>query len=204
MDLAIPATVTDIEDYAFAGNPELEFVVFTNPAPTIGTDAFSNGHAVETADVCFEFYATDTNQINDYYDNENNDSNDPACPRDVVIPQGVTVLRLGSFLDNSLTSVIIPDSVTTIGGSAFQDNSLTSVIIPDSVTTIVSNAFANNSLTSAIIGSGVTGLGNTIFHGNDDLSSICIERVAAGLSLATNTFTFFVTVDYQSDGNCFN
>ena len=44
--------------------------------------------------------------LTDYYDNENEDSNDPACSRDVVIPQGVTVIGNSAFEDKSLISVI--------------------------------------------------------------------------------------------------
>ena len=47
-----------------------------------------NPEPIETS--CFEFDATDTGTINDYYDNEDDNTSNPACPRDVVIPQGVT------------------------------------------------------------------------------------------------------------------
>ena len=73
---------------------------------------------------CFEFDSTNPNQINDYYDNENNDSNNPACSRDVEIPQGVTAIGDNAFKNKSLTSVTIPNSVTSIGESCFSTNSL--------------------------------------------------------------------------------
>ena len=71
-------------------------------------------------------------------DNENNDSNDPACPRNVVIPHGVTDFGDNAFYNNSLTSVIIPESVITTptGEEIFTTNNLTSVKIPDGWTSI--------------------------------------------------------------------
>ena len=119
--LDIPNSVTDIGVSAFAGNSDLELYIFPSSSnPTVGNNAFPNGYAITTKDVCFAFDATDTGTINDYYDNEDDNTSNPACPRDVVIPQGVTSIGESAFLSNSLTSVIIPESVTSIGESAFK------------------------------------------------------------------------------------
>ena len=74
--------------------------------------------AATPPDSCFSFNSG-TNTIEDCYDNENNDSGQPACPKAVDIP-----------------STIGGNAVTTIGNSAFYSNQLTSVTIPSSVTTI--------------------------------------------------------------------
>ena len=79
-----------------------------------------NPEPIETS--CFEFDATDTGTINDYYDNEDDNTSNPACSRDVVIPGSVTSIGDYAFQDNSLTSVIIPDSVISIGEDAFSGN----------------------------------------------------------------------------------
>ena len=95
----IPEGVTDIGDSAFAGNSDLELYIFPSSSnPTVGNNAFPNGYAIATKDVCFEFDATDTGTINDYYDNEDDNTSNPACPRDVVIPDSVTSIGLPSFL----------------------------------------------------------------------------------------------------------
>ena len=204
MDLTLPASVTNIGNNAFDENSNLAWIYIPNSSASVGTNAFPNGHGVVTNSACFEFDSTNSNQINDYYDNENEDSNDPACPKDVVIPQGVTAIGESVFEDKSLTSVTIPDSVISIGNFAFDTNSLVSVIIPDSVTSIGIAAFNSNSLTSVIIGSGITTIGISAFGTNLDLSSVCIERANAGVTLGTSAFPTSVTVDYQSDGDCFN
>ena len=204
MDLTLPTTITDIGDNAFDGNSSLERVYIPNSNASVGTDAFPNDYVLAGVTACFKFDSTDSNQINDYYDNENNDSNNPACSRDVEIPQGVTAIGDDAFKNKSLTSVIIPDSMISIRGSAFKNNSLTSLTIPDSVTTIEEEVFNNNSLTSVTIGSGISLIGYWAFKDNNNLSSICIEREAAGLTLGVVPFPPSATVDYQSDGDCYN
>ena len=180
MDLTVPDTLTDIGDNAFSGNSNLAWIIVPNTSASVGTDAFPNGHSVLVAVACFEFDATDTSQINDYYDNENNDSNDPACPRDVVIPQGATAIGVQAFANNDLTSVIIPDSVTSIGANAFANNNLTSVTIPSSVTSIEIYAFINNSLDSVTISEGVISLEEGAFF-NNSLSSVIIPDSVTSL-----------------------
>ena len=117
-------------------------------------------NAAATPESCFQFDSA-TGTILNYYDNENNDAAQPACPRDVQIPSaisGVTVTAIGandwstnlSFSNKHLTSVIFsePSNITEIGMSAFSYNQLTSLTIPNSVTTIGDSAFSTNEITS--------------------------------------------------------
>ena len=155
MDLTLPATITDIGDNAFDGNSNLGQVYIPNSNASVGTNTFPNDdYVLAGVTACFEFDSSDTNQINDYYDNEGDNSNFPACSRDVEIPQGVTAIGDNAFKNKSLTSVVIPNSVTSIGTDAFRNNSLISVIIPDSVTSVGTWSFYTNSLTSVTLGSG--------------------------------------------------
>lgn len=105
-------------------------------AATLHQNLFSSPSAAHAADTptsgaCFATSGTEAITITDYYDHQSNNSANPACPRDVVIPEtigGKTVASIGSsaFRSNQLTSVTVPNSVTSIGSSAFYYNQLTS------------------------------------------------------------------------------
>ena len=155
-----------------------------------------------TSSSCFVLDSIGT--ILDYYDNEDNDPANPACPRDVIIPDaidGVVITAIGdrAFYNNNnrLTSVTIPDSVTTIGHEAFFGNNLTSVTIPDSVTTIGSYAFSGNRLTSVTIPDSVTTIGNSAFQGNS-LTSVELGSSVTTIgesAFSTNSLTSVVIPD---------
>ena len=83
----------------------------------------------------------------------------------IVIPNSVTSIGLGAFLDcTGLTSIIIPNSVTSIGELAFSNcTNLTSVTIPNSVTSIGVQAFSHTALTSITIPNSVTSIGDYAF-----------------------------------------
>lgn len=122
---------------------------------------------------CFAF---SNGTITDYYSNEGNDSSNPVCPRDVVIPDtinGTTVTALGynAFDSKGLTSVTIPNSVTSIDEYAFSSNKLTSINVPASVTSISYWAFSDNQIESATIANTNATFGGNIFQ-NDPLSSL--------------------------------
>lgn len=129
---------------------------------------------------CFEFTA---GVITNYYDHEDNDSSNPACPRDVVIPssiewEAVVGVWDWAFFYSSIRSVKIPNSVTTIWNEAFASpfewpidvlslNTITDIIIPNSVTSIWASAFSNNSLTNVVIPNSVTSIQEGTFAHNN-------------------------------------
>lgn len=59
----------------------------------------------------------------------------------VVIPAGVTVIRIGAFIFSGLRKVKIPDGVTVIEDEAFSCTNLSSVTFPDGLESIGENAF---------------------------------------------------------------
>lgn len=126
-------------------------------------------HAAIAPESCYNFDAS-TGTIVNY-------SNDPACPKEVEIPDainGVSVTTIGdsafsydlnTYEQFQLTAVTISNSVTSIGDSAFYNNQLTSVTIPASVTNIGSYSFGENKLSTVYIEGNPT-LGDDAFAGN--------------------------------------
>ena len=92
-----------------------------------------------------------------------------------VIPEGVTKLAWGSFLETIyLETVRFPSSLETINEySFFKCSSLTSIDIPDTVQTIDSVAFALcSNLKQVIVGTGVTSLKTYAFVSCPALESV--------------------------------
>ena len=182
--------------------------------------------AVTPPDSCFDF-DSGTGAIVNYYNNEGNNTANPACPRDVDIPatiNGVNVTKIGdnAFIGNHLTSVAIPSSVASIGLNAFQYNDLsvlpayfsnsavtvipanifssnkfTSLTIPSNITEIQEYAFSDNFITTLSIPSSVTTLGNFAFD-NNEISTLTIGAYAA--SMSDTAFTSNPIVSATIDG----
>ena len=134
-------------DYLLNGILILEVLCLVGLGIYIGYEV-NRKEKKETSELCFAFK---DGEITDYYDYEEKNSKNPACPKEVIIPEkisGVEVTSIGdsAFSRNELTSVTIPNSVTSIGWGAFSRNQLTSVTIPSSVTSIGNSAFYKNDL----------------------------------------------------------
>jgi|GEM_PF-1986949 prepilin-type N-terminal cleavage/methylation domain-containing protein len=156
----------------------------TAEGPCEGHDGYISGEEVivYTNESCFGFSA---GEITNYYDNEGNNASNPACSRDVAIPNeigGTAVTSIGSwtFEGNQLTGVTIPSSVTSLGSGAFYDNQLTSVTIPNSLTSIAASTFNTNQLTTVIIPSSITSIGDWAFEGNQ-LTEVTIPSSVTSL-----------------------
>lgn len=126
--------------------------------------------AATPPDSCFEFDIA-TGSITNYYDFEDDNPANSACPRDVDVPGmigGVPVVavRQTGFYSKGLTSVTLPNTLTTISDGAFGDNNLTSVVIPDSVILIDGGGFNSNDLETVVIGNGVQVISSGQFGGN--------------------------------------
>ena len=130
---------------------------------------------------------------------------------DIIIPDGVTEIKFGVFLENeNLTSIVIPGSVKTIGYRAFKNcknltsvklskgltkieseafmfcSNLASINIPDGVTEIKGDAFCGCKLTSLVIPDSVTVIDYEAFAYCRSLTSINIPDSLA--SLGKNAF----------------
>ena len=102
-----------------------------------------------------------------------------AVNGDVVIPDGVEIVRWSSFDSlNGVTSVTIPQTVTNIEGCAFfKCTALTSVELPYDLKNIATRTFYGcTSLKNVYIGNSVTNIADRAFCGCTSLSSVTIPQ----------------------------
>lgn len=119
-EVALPANITEIGAYAFAGTNVRSILVPGN-VRTIGLYAFSGCHTLESVRL---LSGVRTISANAFYG--------AAGLTEVEIPNTVTEIGANAFYDcASLTEIVIPNSVTSIGHSAFRGcNSLVKMTLP--------------------------------------------------------------------------
>ncbi len=173
-EVVIPADMTSIPDYAFAGWKSLEKVVLHDNIKTIGKAAFYKCNALTSLEMGNSVTSIDSKA---FYECTGLTS--------VTIPNTVKTIGNRAFDGcKGLTSIIIPNSVTTIGHWAFGDcTSATSLEIGNSVTSIGESAFWNcRGLTEVTIPKSVQTIGEKAF-------SVC-------LALSTVEFDGYIkTID---------
>lgn len=60
-----------------------------------------------------------------------------------VLPNSITTIEYGVFLNCDMTKLVIPDSVTTIGGGAFQSSKIEEISLPQGLTELSEYLFSN-------------------------------------------------------------
>lgn len=205
----IPASVTNIGEYAFSGCSNLTSITIPTSITEISEYAFISCHGLTSIIV-----ETD-NPVYDSRENcnaiiETASNKLIAGCQNTVIPNTITSIGSLAFYGcANLTSIIIPDSVTSIGERAFGScDGLTSIVIPDSVTTLEDGilagcenlasingerelivdgriiAVAPAGLTSYTIPNGVTCIGDYVFLWCSHLTSITIPNSVTSLGKA--------------------
>lgn len=141
-----------------------------------------------TNERCFQFTEA-TGAISGYYNYEGNNTVNPACPKDVSIPNsinGVDVRTIndGSFSSKALMSIELPTTLTHIGQGAFYGNRLDGELtIPETITYIGDSAFAANDLKNVTVPASVSILRSGVFAGNAQLKEADIgsREIAVGV-----------------------
>lgn len=156
--LTIPATVTDIGDFAVSGASNLKTLYYNASAPC-NSSCFMNAPIKKIV-----YGGTAVFGLT-------------GSVEEVVITENATSIETGAFSGcSSLKSIIIPDSVKTIGERAFSNcGNLETVILPAGLTSLeYSTFYACHALKSIVIPEGVTELGNMLFFSCNSLTSIVI------------------------------
>lgn len=196
-DITLPKNLKFIGDYSFQSN-DIKQLEIPNGTSYIGVYAF-NENEIENLSLpntvigIFEsaFNGNNIKGETAFIYNRKDDNHDGIAEidtttligyggsGDVVIPEGVKVIRENTFMYCKINSVQFPSTLITIGYHSFSGNSLKSIEIPDSVTTIGDNAFTYNKLESVVIGRGIQYIGYSAFEKsskrNTNLESITFE-----------------------------
>ncbi len=165
--LLIPASVTNIKNYAFSGGSEFTSINIPGSVTSIGNSVFEN--CMRLTEITIPQSVTSIG--NAAFENCRGLEN-------ITIPDGVKSIGYYTFYNcTELKNVTIPDSVTSIGNGAFLwCSGLTSITIPDSVTSIGDSAFSGcDGLTNITIPDSVTSIGKNSFSGCEDLVILTSE-----------------------------
>ncbi len=166
--ITIPASVTNIGDYAFYECTNLKNV-YISDLEAWNNISFANTYSDPTYYAGLHILDENGKEITHF-----------------VIPDGVTSIEANAFYNYAgMTTITIPDSVTSIGASAFENcTSLTTITIPDSVTSIGKDAFWGcTALISITIPESVTSIGINAFYNCTNLKDVYILDLEAWLNI---------------------
>ena len=178
-DVAIPNSVTRIEDSAFLFCNGLTNITIPGSVTNIGNQAFMDCHSLTaiTVEPSNLFYSSGASGVL-FNRNKSTLMQYPAGRAGAcIIPASVTTIGDWAFAQcYRVTSVTMGDGVTSIEGAAFMNCfSLTNVSLPASVTNIAIMAFSGCSrLSNIVIPNRLTTLQEGVFGGCMSLISVTI------------------------------
>ncbi len=170
--LVIPNSVTQIEAYAFEGCTNLENITIPESVSSVGNYAFKDCKSLVSIDL-----PDALTSIGDYA------FSGCTALKSIVIPNTVTQIGFHAFDGcENLENISIPESVASIGDYAFSGcSSLKSLTIPNTVTQIGSHAFDGCANLEAIsIPESVASIGDYAFSGCTALKSMVIPAAQIG------------------------
>lgn len=98
----------------------------------------------------------------------------------VVLPDCLTEIQAGAFLDSSLESIDIPASVTSIGAQAFSGTKLRVVNIPSGVTEIYESTFSScGKLLNVNFPATLKSIGTNVMNGSTKVTGITCAAIDA-------------------------
>ena len=193
VSVAIPNSITTINDYAFSGCTGLTSVNIPNSVTAIGNSVFSGCTGLTSVGIHSSFIG-------------NNMFSGCTGLTSVNISNSVTAIGNSAFYGcTGLSSVNIPNSVTAIGNFAFYGcTGLTSVNIPISVTAIGNYAYSGcTALTSATIPNSVTEIGERAFSSCRSLTTVTVPSsvITLGHDAFNHAGLKYASVDSKNIGS---
>lgn len=163
----IPAGITEISSYAFAGQTELTKIVIPSSVYEIGEYAFKN--CINLTEVEFA-NGSALAKIDNYL------FQDCRSLTTINIPNSVTEIGNYAFAGcASLATLPVTSAVTKVGDYAFANCGFTTLTVPSTITTYGKGVFQYNSkLTTVSIGEGATVTGAYMFANNKALANITL------------------------------
>ena len=186
-------TYTNLKDKE--GNYKYIYVVKTNQGVKVLRRYLSVVNY--TSEKCFEFNK-ESQEIEQYYYFENNESGGKKCPMDVVIPEKISGMQVKSIGNGAFK--VCKDGIVT--STSFTNNKyeikpmarkscpgigITSVILPEGLENIEYMAFEGNNLKTVTISSTVTKIDNYAFM-NNQLQSVIFKGDKSKIDIKCESF----------------
>ncbi len=160
-EFTLPATVTEIAPYAFAGTTRLNKVVFNAALQTLGEGAFKHSRINQV-----QFHA------NSLITEIPSSAFEKSWVTDVALPDNVTKIGANAFAESALHT-FVGDGVTVIGDSAFANcNALVQIALPDGASKLGNGVFAGCLALESVTMPSVAELGKQTFYGCEKLANV--------------------------------
>lgn len=143
----IPDSVISIKEYAFDHCNYLTSVMLPKNIKSLGSSINETPYEFGVFESCNNLNDISVSSENKYYSSQEGvlfDKNKtelicyPAgkVQTEYIVPNGVTEIGVGAFLQCNLENIVLPESLKSIGLAAFQGCDITNITIPASVTSI--------------------------------------------------------------------
>ncbi len=167
-EFTIPASVTEIEEYAFSGSA-IESITIPATVQYIGEGAFSD--CIDLTTVVFEGSVGVRVNVSTTYQNQLADFMFAGCTslESVTLPEDLEVIGASAFDGcGSLTSIQLPSTLKTLDERSFAETGFTSFEIPAS---LLATAYSSGFVEGALAGcSNLTAI--TVAEGNANYVSV--------------------------------